>query len=272
MRGATYGRLNGVARFLGVRPGDAFAYDGPIQQDVTSYTLTYATTREAIAQYLPPPLEPDLDAPPVVAVTAFHVPCWRNYDGRGFGYTGVRLEALARFGEHRGRVVLVEYVDGLGGDKTPIADRLIGWGLFTGVPRKLGDIDFLPSGEGMLVTLARRGTRLLTMGITRSEGVEAAEALPFGPGTGLTTLAVRDVPANNMKGYLDHSVVRFGAGLSHAPRRAWRADGWVELGGLELDPLELLEVVEVTGGAVTLGDVPQEMWSGAELVERLPHA
>ena len=280
---------SGIGNLLGARPGPhAFNYEGPQFGECTALVATYNTTHAALAQLLPPPLEPLYDLPATVSLLAELTREYRGRDGRVIPYTKVIFHCLAGYKGHRGRAHLVEYVDGPNGDMTIPGEALIAAGIYVGMLKKLGQIRFQPLDDGYEVTCDRRGARLLTMRIRRREEMPpeqrkllASTVFLYQPELALEgEFGVREIPTPSIDGYIDRSVWMFPVyrpdpsptvktKTEAGVKRVWAADASIELGYLELDPLDLMPIVGMGPAAIVSYDLAKDGMSSPFLIERL---
>src|SRR5688572_27383607 len=122
----------GVLNLTGVRPGDAFRYDGLSFPDMVIYMMHFESTYEAIEKLiLPPPLKADRSLPPEVQVWYFTSRNTLPMDGRVLPYQGFQFRARTEFNGVKGASGW-EYIDGLHGDKTQ-CDIMGPWGVYFGM-------------------------------------------------------------------------------------------------------------------------------------------
>ncbi|KAJ4175626.1 hypothetical protein NW767_015722 [Fusarium falciforme] len=92
-------RPNGMAKILGVRPGSMFPYPEATCQFNSTTEVQIETTHDAIAQFLPSPLQVNRDGPPHVIVKYMNVGANLAFDGRPIFYHTVALEFPCRHGD-----------------------------------------------------------------------------------------------------------------------------------------------------------------------------
>ena len=269
-KGAAFGTdlaPGGLSNLIGVRPGKCFSYEGPAMPGMTYMILCFTTTHEAIKQVvLPWPLEPAPDLPPTCIVSFGVNPNNRGIDGRTVGYSMVMFSAIAQYKGTRG-IAGFEYIDGINGDKTVPGDLLTAWGIYFGMLKKLADIRVIPDGDELVVTCDRRGVRLVTLRFRFKEEIPAEQSPLLGAID--KALTVREIPSVDFKGYVDRSVCVVDTGVQ-VPNKIWAAEGSIELGHLELDPLDALKVVKLGPAFIYTIDVPKETFSEMYVLEKLP--
>ena len=265
------GYTGGILNLSGVRPGAAFAYDGPTMTDMTVYSVVFESSYEAIERLiLPPPLKVDRDLPPLVRTWYFVNPRNRAIDGRTTPYQAFQFFANARYDDAAG-LAGWEYVDGVYGDKTEI-DVMGPWGVYFGMAKKLGDIRYTPtSPDECEISVVRRGIRVATMRMRigremSPEDTAALDALPKPQ-----TLTVREIPDPTYTGFADRSICISPTNVSNRIDRAWEADrASIEFGHLELDPLDELPVLGIASAIAAKVTVTKETFTGMRVLARLP--
>jgi hypothetical protein len=259
---------NGVSGILGIRPGpEAWPYDAPLMQDCSSVIVPFESTYDGIAQWLPPPLEPIEDLPPTVTLLWMTTLRHNGRDGRVFNYTVLAFHTFARYKDVRARALLVEYIDAADGDITVAGEKLVAGGLYLGMPKKIGRIRQQVIGDQTEVSCDRHGQRLITLRFRRGDELQEP---PFREDSLVdgNSLAVREIPAPDYRSYSERSVIQL-KWDSQSPKRAWTAEATLELGHLELDPLDLLGPKGYGTAHMKIHDIPQERFTNCTVLERL---
>lgn len=270
--GSRPGYTGGILNMTGVRPGEALRYDGPAMPRQVYFTLTFTSTHDAIEKLIVPPgLKVDRDLPPEVQVLYFTNAGNRGYDGRVTPYQACMFMARARHGDVRARAGW-EYVDSIHGDKTEM-DMLGPWGVYFGMLKKTADIRFVPVGVNEFeVSVVRRGVRLVTMRLSLGGELSASavDAINAANAQSGGTLTVREVPNVNYSGFTDRAVC-LAPSEGNTVTRAWSANGGsIAFGHLDLDPLDELPVLAVSGEAVFDLRSEKELFSEMRVLEDLP--
>lgn len=279
----------GVTNLLGARPGTAamHGFDGPGHINQTRLFFALETTHDALQQVIvPPPLEVDRDAAPVLTIMPFTSPQFRGRDGRVTPYTGFAFFAPVKHGGVRGQAGW-EFIDGADHDKTQ-ADMLPFTGQVYGMLKKFADIGFFVNGEEVSdlslieagddieITVDRKRQRLVTLKLRvtgSSDQQLSAGAGDMVRGGGETVVfGVREIPTVDYKGYVDRSIVASSAGDEPlASSKTFNAEPVsVEFGISELEALDLLEVRKVLAAGGVTSDVPKSVISDMYVVEQLP--
>ncbi|MGN7712639.1 acetoacetate decarboxylase family protein [Agrobacterium radiobacter] len=265
------GYIGGVLNTTGVRPGNAFQYEGPAFPKQVYFVQTITSTHDAIERLVvPPPLKVDRDMPPEIQIMYFTNIGNLGYDGRQASYQACMFMARVKHGDISGRAGW-EFVDNTHGDKTEI-DLMMPWGVYFGMLKKLADIRFYPVGVNEFeMTVTRRGIRLVTMRIglgqaLSSEAVLEMNALNAKSGD---TLLVREIPNETYSGFVDRAICRARSG-DNFMSKAWSAEqGPVSFGHAELDPLDELPVLGVDKAIVFELRTEKELFTTVDVVERL---
>ena len=260
----------GILNMTGARPGDGFQYEGATMIDQIWYSLTLTTTYEAIEKLiLPPPLKVDRSLPPEVRVMYFVNRNCRAFDGQLTPYQAVMFMANT---EHRGRKGAAgwEYVDALYGDKTDM-DIMGPWSVYFGMLKKMANINFLPiTANEFEITVDRRGTRLITMRLRVGEELSVEALAAINAANVNDTYTVREIPNPTFSGFADRAICRTPTSETKL-QRAWNADrGFIEFGGLPLDPLNEMPVLGVAGEICFQNSTGQRIFTAMEVVEELP--
>jgi hypothetical protein len=239
--------VGGVLNMTGVRPGNAFKYEGPTMPGMTYFTLTFTSTHDAIEKLIvPPPLKIDRDLPPEVRAMYFINRNNRAFDGRVTPYHAFQFMAHVKRGSRRASAGW-EYVDGIHNDKTEM-DIMGPWGVYFGVLKKMADIRFLPAGiDSFEITVTRRGARMVTMRLRLREELSKDQLSLVNEGIGKSggTMTVREIPDCTYTRFVDRAICWTPTNGTKIDR-AWAAgDGSIEFGHLELDPLDEMPVLEV---------------------------
>ncbi|MFC9835543.1 acetoacetate decarboxylase family protein [Rhodococcus sp. NPDC127530] len=267
--GYTGGNLN----LVGTRPGNAYKYDGPAMPNGIWFALTYTSTHDAIEKLIVPPgLKVNRDLPPEVEVQYFVNPECRAYDGRITPYQGFMFMAHVRHGDTTGRAGW-EYVDGVHGDKTQM-DIMGPWGVYFGMLKKMADIHFTPiGGNEFEISVTRRGVRLVTMTIRTGAEVpeNEVELINAASSQWPRTLTVREIPDVDFSGFVERSVCIASTDNNNTITQAWTADkGSITFGNDELDPLNEMPVLGVSGEFSYKLTCSKELFSGMTVLEHLP--
>lgn len=263
----------GIFNISGVRPGNAFDYDGPTMPGMVYYTVTISTTHDAIDKLvMPPPLKVDRNQPAELTISYFANRHNRAFDGRVTPYQGFLFSAATVVNGKSGTAGW-EYVDGLYGDKTEM-DIMGPWSVYFGMLKKMADIRFLPlGGDRFEITVVRRGVRLATMTLRMGARVphEAVQAMNQDSNNcAFGTYTVREIPDSRYEGYVDRGIYWAGSTGSTIDR-AWMADeGSITFGHLEQDPWSEMPVLSVSRASIFELTVPKEVFSDLQLVEALP--
>jgi hypothetical protein len=264
--------VGGILNITGVRPGNAFAYDGPTMPGMVYYTATIITTHDAIDMLvMPPPLKADRSQPAELTISYFVNRHNRAFDGRVTPYQAVLFTARTVVHGKAG-VAGWEYVDGLYGDKTEM-DIMGPWSVYFGMLKKMADIRFLPlGGDKFEITVVRRGVRLVTMQLRMGApfpetAVQAmnqrTDSAAFG------TFTVREIPDSRYTGFVDRGIYWAGSEDSSIDR-AWAADeASIEFGSLDQDPWTEMPVLSVSRALIFELTVPKEVFHNLQLVEQL---
>lgn len=260
----------GILNLTGVRPGEAFRYEGLSFPDMTVYMVTFRSSYEAIEKLiLPPPLKVDRSQPPEVLAWYFTSRNTLPMDGRVTPYHGFQFRAYT---EHAGVKGFAgwEYIDALDGDKTRI-DIMGPWGVYFGMLKKLGDISFVPTSvDAFEVTVRRRGETLIRMNMQIGAEMDEAAVAQMNKG-GSKTLTVREVPDVNYAGFVDRTVCISPTDSSNQVLRAWNVvNASIEFGSLDLDPLAELAPEGVVRAVAFNATASVETFTGMKVLERLP--
>jgi hypothetical protein len=261
----------GILNLTGVRPGEAFQYQGLAFPDMTIYMVIFTTTYDAIEKLiLPPPLQADRSLPPQVQMWYFNSRNTRPMDGRITPYQGFQFRAATEFNGVKGSAGW-EYIDGLHGDKTE-CDIMGPWGVYFGMLKKMADIRFTPlSVDEFEMTVTRRGVRLITLRLGIGAEMSAEQVAKMNDGSGGETLTVREVPDINYTGFVDRAVCATPTNITNRVLRAWSAgNAAVQFGHLELDPLDELEVLRVDSAIAFTATASIETFTQMRVLANLP--
>lgn len=261
----------GILNLTGVRPGQAFSYDGLSFPSMNIYMLSFRSTYDAIEKLiLPPPLKADRDLPPDIQIWYFSSHDTLPMDGRPLDYHGVQFRARTSYDGVKGAAGW-EYIDALDGDKTKV-DIMGPWGVYFGMLKKLADIRVTPrSIDEVEITVDRRGVRLITMRMRI--GAELAEdaVARMNEEGGYDTLTVREVPDVTYTGFVDRSVCLSPTKGSNAIVRAWEAhDASINFGHLELDPLDEIAVNSSPQAIALKGTASLDTFTKMKVLAALP--
>jgi hypothetical protein len=265
--------VGGILNMTGVRPGSAFAYDGPTMPGMVYYTVTITTTHDAIDRLvMPPPLVADRSLPAELTISYFVNRHNRAFDGQVTPYQGFLFTARTEVDGKAG-VAGWEYVDGLYGDKTEM-DIMGPWSVYFGMLKKMADIRFLPlGGDKFEISVVRRGVRLVTMQLRLGDPLPDASvaAMNKDPETAaFGTFTVREIPDSLYEGFVDRGIYFAGSNGSTIDR-AWLADeGSIEFGHLDQDPWTDLPVLNVNRAMIFESTVPKEVFHHLRLIKELP--
>ncbi len=286
----TYFNPAGYMNVYGTRAGKkSMEYDGNFMEHET-WAGCFESTYEAIAKWLPAPLEPDRDIPPLVMFVYWDTDFAGFGDGRRNCYRGAALLPACKYvGEDgtivKGNLCAVEYVDGVDGDKTAGAEMILAMGGNKGCNKKLGNFTVKKYGDGLKYTCERRGTTLITAEYGRCYPIKpemASNAKVDDPNVQAAldmmarpTLGLREVPNVDHRGYTARSIVELGSTWSPTSKIYYMASGGsckVTFGHLETDPLDLFAPDGVTMHNVThvIKDNPKSSWLGCKEVVKLP--
>jgi hypothetical protein len=246
--------IGGILNMTGAMPGEGFQYEGPTMPSYPIYMATFRSTYEAIERLiLQPPLRADRSQPPIVKIWYFMNAHNRAVDGQVTPYHAVQFAAPCVHDEHKGQSGW-EYVDGIRGDKTEM-DIMGPWGVYFGMVKKMGNINFLPvTPDEFEITVDRRGTRLLAMRIKlgaelTGSALEEAQAQSVWP----QQLTVRAIPSPDYTAFTQYAVCATPTSEGNSIDRVWHAsDASVVFGHLDMDPLSELPVLEVTGASAAM--------------------
>ena len=286
----------GLDNLLGARPGTPamFGYDGPMHSDFTALTVTFETTHDALQNvFIPSPIEVDRDVPAVGNLIAFTAPKMRGRDGRLSPYTGVLFQAPSQWNGRKGRSGY-EFIDGAAPahDKS-YAEQVLYAGVIWGMLKKFADIHFyvngveslgdlsdVQAGDEIMVSLDRRGRRLIDLRVAVKDEIPEPEKLAMtnqhregeqeAPEPRIS-LDVREIPTVDYTGYSERSIMTNLTTVNATARRAWLAEPVsLEFRESELDALDQLNPVRLLGAAVTITDVPKETITGRSVLGELP--
>jgi len=286
----TYFNPAGYMNVYGTRAGKmSMEYEGNFME-TESYVAIFESTYEAIAKWLPAPLEPDRDIPPFVMFVYWDTDCAGFADGRRNQYRGCALLPACKYvGEDgtvvKGNLCAVEYVDGIDGDKTAGAEMILAMGGNKGCNKKLGNIVAKKWGDSFKFTCERRGTVLVDAEFTSCKPVKPqmaseakvadAKAQAVLNMMARDTLGLREVPNVDHRGYTARSIVKLGSTYHPDNKIFYMAAGGtcnIKFGHLETDPVDLFAPEGVSVGGVThvIKDNPKTSWLGCEEVVKLP--
>ncbi|WP_067970265.1 acetoacetate decarboxylase family protein [Aminobacter aminovorans] len=270
MRNESY--VGGVMNMTGVRPGDAFKYEGPTMPNKADYWVTFTSTYEAIEKYiLPPPLKADRSVPPEVRLICFVSPENKAFSGKVTPYQGFMFLAQTEHNGVKGRAGW-EYVDAVYGDKSEV-DIMGPWGVYFGMMKKLGDIRFTPlGGNRFQMSVDRRGVRMITLKMSIGAEMEAAkiDAINAGISGSGATITVREIPNVDYTGFTERSICVARAD-KNCVLSGWNvSDCSVEFGHTPEDPLDQIPVLEVTGAGATVNAGSKELFTEMYVLDSLP--
>ncbi|WP_325096868.1 acetoacetate decarboxylase family protein [Mycolicibacterium vinylchloridicum] len=262
----------GVLNLSGARPEDAYPYDGPIMPRIHWYSVTIATSYEAIEKIVvPPPLKVNRDLPPHLQLSFFVNPTNLGFDGRHSPYQAFSFAANAVYGDVAGTAGW-EMVDSVYTDKTT-ADFLIPWGVYFGFLKKFADIRATPMGGGNLeITVHRHGTQIIRMQIEVGAKLadEELAAMSAGAVSGAGALTVREIPNLGYTEYAERSIW-LSPTSEVTVTDAWAAEcREIEFGSIELDPFGDFLVEDVVGAAAYTTQTNKDFFRNARLVKQLP--
>ena len=244
------GHVTGVLNLFGVRPGEAFRYEGKAMPHVIHFDIQFESTYEAIERVvLPSPLKADRSHPPIVNVSYFTNAEVYAMDGRSTPYQAFLLTARTEWDGLQG-VSGWEFVDGLRGDKTEM-DIMGPWGVHFGMLKKLGDIRVShTAADEFTVEVTRRGRVLVRMGIRTGVAFTETELEAFNKASA-AVFGVREIPNVDYTGYSERTIVVSDAVTEGRVERAWRAEPThLEFDSGVLDPLAELPVHKLVGAVV----------------------
>lgn len=263
--------IGGILNMTGAVPGEGFQYDGPAMPNYPIYMVMFLSTHDAIERLiLQPPLKADRSQPPVVKMWYFVNPENRAIDGQVTPYHAVQFAAPC---VHNGRVGQSgwEYVDGVRGDKTDM-DIMGPWSVYFGMVKKMGNISFVPvTPDEFEITVDRRGTRLITMGIRigaelTGEELEAVRAQAVWP----EQMTVRAIPSPDYSGYTQHAVCATSTAEGNNIDRAWLAsNASVKFGHLDMDPLDELPVLGIVGAYAGVNTTEKIVFTEMRVIDDL---
>jgi hypothetical protein len=162
-------------------------------------------------------------------------------------------------------------VDAIHGDKTEM-DIMGPWGVYFGMCKKMGDVRFVPvAPDEFEMTATRRGTRLVTLrmrfGAELSKAaVEQLRATAAWP----DQLTVRAIPDPSYTHFAEHSVCRIPTAHGNRIDRMWNATVLdLKLGHLDMDPLDELPVLELTGAFAAMNTTEKSVFTELQVVDNL---
>lgn len=145
----------GMMAAFGARPGAEERYKVNCCDNVKLGVVTFTTTREAIKQVLPPPLEPALDLPPMVAAILWDAAdSFRSWDGINRPYQELGLRIPAKFENTIGLNLFHLYMDGPGGYAACICGREA-----FGTNKEIGSVQVVHDGAGFKAVQSARPDR-----------------------------------------------------------------------------------------------------------------
>lgn len=263
--------IGGILNLTGVAPGGGFQYDGPAMPSYPIYMVMFLSTHDAIERLiLQPPLKADRSQPPIVKMWYFVNHDNRAIDGQRTPYVGMQFAAPC---VHKGRVGQSgwEYVDAVRGDKTDM-DIMGPWSVYFGMSKKLGNISFVPvAPDEFEISVDRRGTRLITMGIRvgaelTGDELEAVRAQAAWP----EQMTVRAIPSPDYSGYTQHAVCATATAAGNNIDRAWLAsNASVKFGHLDMDPLDELPVLEIIGAYAGVNTTEKIVFTEMRVIDDL---
>ncbi|WP_157219498.1 acetoacetate decarboxylase family protein [Flavisphingomonas formosensis] len=269
MNSGTY--IGGILNLTGAMPGDGFQYDGPAMPSYPVYMVMFRSTHDAIERFiLQPPLKADRSEEPIVKMWYFVNPQNRAIDGQVTPYHAVQFAAPCIHNGRKGQSGW-EYVDGLRGDKTSM-DIMGPWSVYFGMAKKMGDISFIPvAPDEFEITVDRRGTRLVTMGIRigaelTGEQLDAVRAQAVWP----EQMTVRAIPSPDYSHFTQYAVCATSTEEGNSIDRAWLADkASVVFGHLDMDPLDELPVLEITGAYAVMNTTHKIVFTEMRVIDDL---
>lgn len=230
----------GITNAYGWRPGEQPKRPrSNACEDARFMMCAYTSTHEAVGRVLPAPLEPGPDA--LVAVTVADYPFAWTMDGVNRPYIEVIFFVQCMYQREVGVTIPFIYIGSRTGDLTDGCETPIYLGreLF-GFPKKLANISINRDGQEWVATMRRRRVDLLKFRANFDAPVER-DALPTAA-LGRIFL-VKEIGAADLRSYDVRKVLALSSDWLREPKSALRGSATVELGHLDEDPLDVLEVV-----------------------------
>lgn len=237
---------SGMMAAFGARPGFEERYENNCCDNVKLVVVTFETTRAAIAQVLPEPLEPALDLPPTVAAILWDASdSFRSWDGVNRPYQELGLWLPARFKDTVGLNLFHLYMDGPGGYAACICGREA-----FGTNKEIGAVQVVHDGSKVSAVASQLGQPKITISVDCAEDVPL-DANPLG----LTesALFVKEIPNCYFTGYDVRKVISASWGFFGQMTKSIKTGtGKISLGA----PFDVLEVVRMGPAYSIVTDAP----------------
>jgi hypothetical protein len=224
----------------------------PLFLDARFLVYTYASTREAIQEVLPPPLA--AGPRPIVSIVVADFPRWFALDEENHPYREAFAIVECEYQGTVGTVCPFIYVGPRGDDFTEGADMAMCLGREgTGYPKKLAYISIENNGNEWHATVTRRGKRLIDLRAT-FDGANSNE--PTLVMNGGPQFCVKEVLSGDYQGGLDlHQVWTTLPGWDTTSRDLQHGSGTLRLDRIVGDALDTLVVVQPGKAQMFVNDI-----------------
>jgi len=236
--GAMIGNRGGMLSIFG---GAGTPERRPLFLDARFMVYTYASTREAIQEVLPPPLK--AGPRPVVSIVIADFPRWFALDGENHPYREAFAIVECEFQGTVGTVCPFIYVGPRGDDFTEGADVAMCMGREgTGYAKKLAYISIEHTGTEWTATVTRKGQKLIDLRATLDGANPTQPPIEMNQGP---QFCVKEVISGDYQGRLDlHQVWTTLPGWDTTPRDLQSGSGTLRLGRIVGDAVDALAVAE----------------------------
>lgn len=237
---------SGMMAAFGARPGAEERYKANCCDNVKLAMVTFTTTRQAIKQVLPYPLQPALDVPPTVAALLWDASdSFRGWDGVNRPYQELGLWLPAKFRDVIGLHLFHLYMDGPGGYAAAICGREA-----FGTTKELGTVQVVHDGDVVRCTAGQLGVPRITITADCPHDVPPGES-PLA--LTANALFVKEIPNCTFTGYDVRKVISASWGFFGQMTKSIKTGtGTISLGA----PLDVLEVVQMGPAYRIVTDAP----------------
>jgi hypothetical protein len=270
-----YTKPLGTAAVFGCRAEASFRYDGPTDENMTSWSTSIVSTHDSIEQvFVPDPFTVDRDAAPEARIIALIERRRKRMDGKTEPYAAVQIAVPVVYTDsmgvsHRGSYAM-EYVSSANAqDQTSVGSWLPVYGQTFGCYKPLANIYIQPDGDDVVdIYVDRLGKRVMSMSFTRGEEV-VDSGNPFGGEGRSTTFTLREIPNVNFTAYTERSVC-VKEGFTTPPKKFFHATARVELANDDVYQLGDLVRTGLGDTFVSVQEITKEDYVDHYVLEYLP--
>lgn len=235
---------SGMTSVYGRRPGFRERYEGNAAEHLRMSIVTFMTTPKAMAQVLPPPLQPAAGLPAMVAVSLLDNTTFRGWDGKNHPYQEIGLWLPCQYKDIVGRTLFQAYLDGPGATYATIGGREV-----FGVPKLISTCQVVYDRDEVRATALHEGVLRISM-----HGRFTKEIPPEQSPMALTnTIFVKEIPNVYFTGYDVRKVIMQDWTELGKPTSMMMGEGEVQLG----PPFDVLTIVAPGPAFQYFTDSPQ---------------